>query len=48
VVKIRRIEEAPDIGEGRWETSGLEQRVMLHTDELMVVWLKIPHAQIGF
>ena len=59
MVKIRRIEEAPDIGEGRWETSGLEQRVMLHTDELMVVWLKIPpgtefpdhghpHAQIGF
>jgi quercetin dioxygenase-like cupin family protein len=59
VVEIRRIEEAPDIGGDRWEGLGLEQRVMLHTDELMVVWLRIPpgtefpdhshpHAQIGF
>jgi unsaturated pyranuronate lyase len=59
VVEIRRVEEAPDIGGTRWEGSDLEQRVLLHTDELMVVWLKIPpgtefpdhshpHAQIGF
>jgi quercetin dioxygenase-like cupin family protein len=59
MVKIRRIEEAQDIGGERWEGTSLEQRVLLHTDELMVVWLKIPpgtefpdhshhHAQIGF
>lgn len=59
MVEIRRIEEAPDIGENRWGAPGLEQRVLLHTDELMVVWLNIPpgtefpdhshpHAQIGF
>jgi quercetin dioxygenase-like cupin family protein len=58
MVKIRRIEEARDIGGDRWEGMDLEQRVLLHTDELMVVWLKIPpgtefpdhshhHAQIG-
>jgi len=59
MVKIRRIEEVRDIGEDRWKGMDLEQRVLLHTDELMVVWLKIPpgtefpdhnhhHAQIGF
>ena len=59
MVEIRGIEEAPDIGRTRWEGSGVEQRVLLHTAELMVVWLKIspgtefpdhshPHAQIGF
>jgi len=59
VVRIRRVEEARNIGEERWNVSGLEQRVLFHTDELMVVWLKIPpgtefpdhshpHAQIGF
>ena len=42
MVKIRRIEEARDIGRDRWEGMNLEQRVLLHTDELMVVWLKIP------
>lgn len=59
MVRIRRVEEARNIGEQRWNVPGLEQRVLLHTDELMVVWLKIPpgtefpdhshpHAQIGF
>ena len=42
MVEIRRVEEVPDIGGTRWEGSGVEQRVLLHTDELMVVWLKIP------
>ncbi len=42
MVKIRRIEEARDIGGDRWERMDLERRVLLHTDELMVVWLKIP------
>ena len=37
MVKIRRIEEARDIGGDRWEGMDLEQRVLLHTDELMVV-----------
>jgi unsaturated pyranuronate lyase len=59
MVKIRRIEEAQNIGGTRWKDTHLEQRVLLHTDNLMVVWLKIPpetefpdhshpHAQIGF
>lgn len=56
---IRDLQHAPDIAPDRWGVPGLEQRVMLHDENLMVVWLRIPpgtefplhshpHVQIGF
>jgi sugar lactone lactonase YvrE/quercetin dioxygenase-like cupin family protein len=56
---IRDLQDAPDIAPDRWGVPGLEQRVMLHDENLMVVWLRIPpgtefplhshpHVQIGF
>ncbi len=59
MAKICTIEEAPDIGELRWGVPGLEQRVVMATPDLMVVWLRIPpgtefpshshpHVQVGF
>ncbi len=39
---IRKIEDAYNFGEKMWGIKGLEQRVLLYTNNLMVVWLKIP------
>ena len=42
MVKIRRIEEARDIGGDRWEGMDLEPHPLLHNDELVVVGDHIP------
>lgn len=59
MVEFRKVEEARDIAQERWDAPGLEQRVLLQTEDLMVVWLRIPpgtefpdhnhpHVQIGY